>query len=261
MLEQTNLGKTLVIGDIHGCGLELEGLVKGLNSTQDQLILVGDLFDRAFHPELVLNVIRRFGDRCHCLMGNHERKLLNFLRGERDNAPPHYYWAIRRLYQHGMKRDELVAFLEKLPTILVYTPDALSGSQVWNPAETENRKSLENSKEVIIAHAGINIHWPLDPNPSFTVYGDVKPPSPWWDRWFGPNLVLYGHLSERDHGARMRYSLETGQVVSIGLDTGCCHGGFLTGYTIETGEFTSVKAAENYALRMKDESRGLTGVN
>lgn len=239
--------------------MELQTLTEGLNPLCDQLILVGDLFDRGFHGNVVYDVIRAFGERCHCLMGNHERKMLKWLKGEKDEVPPHYYWAVRNLYKHGVGKKELVEFLEKLPTMLIFSPEATIGSQVWDPVEEEHRKYLYGS-EIVIVHAGVNVHDVMDPDPNYTVYGDSKAKLPWWDRYHGPNLVLYGHLSEKDNKPRMRYMpYETGQedavTVSIGLDTGCAHGGALTGYVIETGEFLEVKAEKDWASEMKEECK------
>jgi hypothetical protein len=37
---------------------------------------------------------------------------------------------------------------------------------------------------------------------------------------------------------------------SIGLDTAACHGGYLTGYIIETGEIISIPAIKDWATEL-----------
>ncbi len=265
--------KTLVIGDIHGCGLELEQLIvlAGLSKSEDQIILVGDLFDRAKHAHLVWQVIQEWGERITCLQGNHERKMLKWLTGERSGVPEHYVWAVNDLEAHGVSRKTLVGFLGALPTIVAYRPYANGmggkvfkepGKQVW-------------PSDVIITHAGVDVNWPLNPDPSFTVYGDVRRDPKWWDKYKGENLVLYGHLSELDCKPRIRtaspykikgdghltaddvmvYDSKIAPINSIGLDTACAHGGYLTGYIIETRETIRVKAQKDWAKELKEEMK------
>jgi hypothetical protein len=236
--------KTLVVGDIHGCGLELQELVAkaGLSSDTDQLVLVGDIFDRAKHPHVVWETLQGFGERAFCVLGNHERKMLKYLLKERQDLPRHYFWAMAKMSEFGVSGVILSQFLSRLPTILVYR-DKFIGF----PNKSDDLKN----GDVIIAHAGVDINWPLNPEPSYTVYGDFKP-TPWWDRYKGENLVIYGHLSERDHKPRIRMG-GNGEMNSIGLDTACCHGGELTGYIIETQEIISVKAHKDWATELKAE--------
>lgn len=260
--------KTLVVGDIHGCGLELHDLLVKANMDPkvDQLVLVGDLFDRAKHGHLVWAVIEAWGSKCYCLEGNHERKMLKWLRGERPDVPKHYIWAVDNLEKHGISRITLRWLLESMPPLLIYSKRM---GLIFDPTAGRVLKfgiSLEPD-HIIITHAGINIHHPLDPDPSFTVYGDVrKQGDEWWERYTGENLVLYGHLSQRDMKLRKRYNYSNGdldgeggteaiKLNSIGLDTACAHGGSLTGYIIETGELVSVPAQKDWASELKMEMK------
>ena len=67
---------------------------------------------------------------------------------------------------------------------------------------------------------------------------------PWWyESYAGPDLVLFGHTPSkfpRVHRVR-------GDILALGLDTGCVYGGSLTAYSPELGEFASVQAASVYA--------------
>ena len=72
----------MIIGDIHGCSLPLEALLKRLepNPETDQLVLLGDLFDRGPDSWEVLQIVKKlargFGDSFVLLRGNHEDYLL-----------------------------------------------------------------------------------------------------------------------------------------------------------------------------------------
>ena len=73
--------RTIIIGDIHGCNKELCALLDKVHPEKDdQIILLGDLFDRGpeswevFHT--VKSLSRTFGDNFILLRGNHEDYLL-----------------------------------------------------------------------------------------------------------------------------------------------------------------------------------------
>ena len=67
---------------------------------------------------------------------------------------------------------------------------------------------------------------------------------PWWyEEYPGPDLVCFGHTPSKFP----RIQRHRGEVVALGLDTGCVYGGRLTAYSPELGEFASVPAASAYA--------------
>lgn len=68
------MGRTIIIGDIHGCFGELLELLDKVDLRPDDLLVsVGDLVDRGPAPG---EVIRLFRERPNSavVMGNHERK-------------------------------------------------------------------------------------------------------------------------------------------------------------------------------------------
>jgi hypothetical protein len=255
--------KTMVIGDIHGCGLELRALIEkaGLEKKTDQVILVGDLFDRGLHGHIVWEVIQEWGDKIHCLEGNHERKMLKWLKNERREVPSHYVWCVDNLREKGVSRSVLEAFLEKLPTLFWYSVTDLPIIPFYDNDKDKELRHKVSDRDVIIVHAGIDIENPLNPDRKYTVYGDERH-GPWWEKYTGNTLILYGHLSEADHNPRIRYlPRETENVPhsypnSIGLDGACVHGGNLHGYVIETGEIITVAAKEDYFAKLKKIMKG-----
>ncbi|WP_043146549.1 metallophosphoesterase, partial [Mameliella alba] len=82
------------IGDVHGCDHLLDSLLKRLDKLSHPgalLVMVGDYVDRG---EDTARVLRRMtvlseaaGDLMHCIMGNHEKMLLDMLDDPVANGP------------------------------------------------------------------------------------------------------------------------------------------------------------------------------
>jgi hypothetical protein len=242
-----------IIGDIHGAGDELEGLLTksllfapneyspgGFSCSVslgpekgDEIWAVGDLFDRGYGAYKVWKLLKDWNIKT--LQGNHELNFLKFLKGKRDDLPVHYYWALNTLRQNGVTLDEFVAFLEAQPTIKIY-------------------------EDLIIAHAGVNPHWPEDPSVDYTVYGRSRSGDGgvvyhWWDEYKQDRLVVYGHLSQDDMRPRIRRGL-SGEVNSIGLDTACIHSGPLTAFCPEEKVFIQYRSGKDWFSDLKAEMKG-----
>ena len=74
--------RTILIGDVHGCGAALNALLAKLKfRSGDTVVMLGDLFDRG--PDsygvfrTVLELDREYGDSLVLLRGNHEDYLLS----------------------------------------------------------------------------------------------------------------------------------------------------------------------------------------
>ena len=84
-------GKTFIVGDVHGCLGMLQRLMDqiGWRPDVDRLIFLGDFIDRGSESrgvvEYVLEISKRSG-HVECLMGNHEKILLDFLDGRDMNT-------------------------------------------------------------------------------------------------------------------------------------------------------------------------------
>src|SRR5580765_1826300 len=79
--------KTFIVGDVHGRCAQLHNLLDMLprDEAKDTLVFLGDLIDRGPDApgcvELALKLQRDNPERVHCLRGNHEQMLLDFIEG------------------------------------------------------------------------------------------------------------------------------------------------------------------------------------
>lgn len=77
-------GRTIAIGDIHGCATALETLLATLQlRAADTLVTLGDAIDRGPDSRGVLEQLLAFRQRCHLvpILGNHEQMLLDVADG------------------------------------------------------------------------------------------------------------------------------------------------------------------------------------
>ena len=225
--------RTICISDVHGCGEELQELLNQIQLTeQDELILIGDLFDRAFRADLVWKIIHKYN--AVVLLGNHEVKMLKFFLRERETVPIHYTWMFNNLFNETqtVSQSDFSEWIEGLPMLI----------------ERNN---------VLITHAGVNVLNPTEPNISCNVYGNPTPfknlrSQNWWEMYERDQLVVYGHLVTRD-GKPFYYKNKRGKVNSICIDTGVPHGKPLTAYCIETGQVWQYCSGINHFANLKAE--------
>src|SRR5262245_2080745 len=209
---------THVIGDIHGCYRELCELLERLAPAEgDRLIFVGDLVVRG---PANADVVRMFldGDLSDAtvLLGNNEEKLPPTLAGDPTYASPAVLAAIAQLRDAGLLEAALALFRSfPLYVDLGDTAVVHAGVRPGVPLAEQARLDLLKMKTV-------------DGTPDSSM---------WWDAYSGPQRIIFGHHVWRDPFVMPH---------SIGLDTGCVYGGKLTAYTLETDEFTSVRAADTY---------------
>ncbi|MBT3219806.1 MAG: metallophosphatase, partial [Proteobacteria bacterium] len=71
--------RTLIVGDVHGCAVELRRLVE--LARPDRVVLVGDLYAKGPDPAGVWRMVREGG--WQAVLGNHDAKLVAIARGQR----------------------------------------------------------------------------------------------------------------------------------------------------------------------------------
>lgn len=215
-------GRTVVIGDIHGCADELEALLDAIHPTpEDRLIAVGDLVNRGPSSERVLQLARRHG--ILPILGNHERR---FLAAKSGKASKFLKNGDRRSFRQLADADwEWVASwphvleLPELHALVVH--GGFAPFQEW----AEQRPDVVTRIQVLTRK--------LRP----AKRSEAPTGRPWADLWEGPQHVYYGHtprpgVLQHPH--------------ATGLDTGCVYGGHLTAVILPDREFVQVKARDRY---------------
>jgi bis(5'-nucleosyl)-tetraphosphatase (symmetrical) len=228
---------TIAIGDVHGCLAELDELLALIGgSGRHRLVFLGDLVDRGPDPVGVVRRVREL--RAECVLGNHDEKHVRWARHEARRATdPSYANPMRplppeRLAQHAALGADGIAFLAGLPAKLELAGGwwAVHGGAAPNqPLATQKVATLIRCRYVDRAGKPITSAAPPPPNAEH-----------WAARWAGPERLVYGHhvhdLATPRHDP-----------FALGIDTGCCFGGRLTAFLVESGELISVPARRAYA--------------
>jgi len=210
-------GRTIVVGDIHGCYDELLALLEkaGLGR-EDRVISVGDLIVKGEKNREVLNLFiedRRFT----AVLGNHDRAILRYWQGESNTLKEAQEKARAQLEPD---RPHYFAYLQSLPLSIDLGSHLVVHAGV-RPGVKLSSQTVEDLTELR------------------TLGGDrtSREGIPWYDIYDEEKVVLFGHwpAPKPRQGPR-----------AIGLDTGCVYGFQLTAYIVETGEFISVEARRAY---------------
>src|SRR5215471_10389890 len=106
------MGRTIIIGDIHGCFKELSDLLAQIKlQSDDRVIAVGDLIVKGPRNRDVLDLFIN-DDRFSSVVGNHDRKLRQYWRGEPVRLTREQKAAALELESD---RERYAAFLRSLP--------------------------------------------------------------------------------------------------------------------------------------------------
>jgi protein phosphatase len=230
-----------LIGDVHGCGDELEELLAALGYAPDEAgvwrhpgerkaVFLGDLVDRGPRVPAVLRLVMgmvRAGTAL-CVPGNHDEKLLRWLKGKNVRMAHGLERSVEQLEEEtpGFRAD-VAAFLDGLISHYV----------------------LDGGK-LVVAHAGMKQEMQGRASGlvrAFALYGETTGEVDelglpvrldWAAGYRGPAMVVYGHTPV----AEPRWLNRT-----INLDTGCVFGGALTALRYPELELASVPACEVYA--------------
>ena len=211
------MGRTIVIGDIHGCFEELQDLLRVVElRTDDRVIAVGDLIVKGPQNREVLDRFIK-DDRFSAVIGNHDRAIRQYWRGEPPRLTKQQRATVAELESD---RERYSAYLRSLPFTI-------------------------NLGSHLIVHAGVRPGVPLRRQMSSDLTEmrtmGANPSSrrgvPWFDVYRGRRVVLFGHWPAKTPRVGRR---------ALGLDTGCVYGGRLTAYVIELNQFVSVPARRAY---------------
>lgn len=203
------MGRTLIVGDVHGCTGELELLLEHVAFVEgtDRLVLVGDLVARGPDSHGTLALARRLGARV--TRGNHENKLLAWRRRHEPLGPEHARVA------EALSEGEW-AQLDAMP-LWIDLPE--HGVRVVHAGVLEGRAPEDTPPAALLKMRTIDERgrWSDEP--------DAGPL--WGTHYAGPPHVVFGH------NARPEPQVHPW---ATGLDTGCVYGGRLTAVLLEQDE-------------------------
>ncbi|HEY0134720.1 MAG TPA: polynucleotide kinase-phosphatase [Nannocystis sp.] len=233
-----------IIGDIHGCFDELHELLTRLgyqigfgddgnyyvaHPEGRRVVFLGDLVDRGPKVAEVLRLVMDMvaGGAALCVPGNHETKLLKYLRGHKVKPT------------HGLA--ESIAQLEAAPPELSRRAETFIDGLV-------SHYMLDDGK-LVVAHAGLKET--LQGRGSgavreFALYGETTGETDefglpvrynWAAEYRGRAVVVYGHTPVPEPEWLNR---------TICIDTGCVYGGSLTALRYPELEQVSVQAKAVY---------------
>jgi protein phosphatase len=246
-----------IIGDIHGCFDELCELLTTLgyrverrpdgsfdvqNPPDRRVVFVGDLVDRGPNSpdvlRLVMSMMRE--EKAICVPGNHEAKLLKYLRGRKVTISHGLAETIQQLEQEPAEfKEELAVFIDALVSHYVF-----------------------DDGKLVVAHAGMKEN--LQGRGSgrvrdFALYGETTGETDefglpvrynWAADYRGQASVVYGHVPTPE----AEWVNNT-----ICIDTGCVFGGKLTALRYPERELIAVAARQVYYEPLKplfDEPAG-----
>ncbi|MGA2692923.1 MAG: metallophosphoesterase [Opitutaceae bacterium] len=215
-------GRLIAVGDIHGCHNEFADLLHQLDlKGGDRTVLLGDLVNRGPNSPKVIDLARQAG--ALSLLGNHELRLLKFRKtGDRKYMKEHdleTFDALRPQDWAYLESMQLTYEDAELNTVFVH--GGFLPGEPWHkqPAEVVTRIQVIDKEGRPKKRAD-----------------DPEAPS-WADLWGGPPFVIYGH-TPRPEVYKLKWSL--------GIDTGCVMGGYLTAYILPERRIVQVKARQRY---------------
>lgn len=233
-MEQTNDKRIVIIGDIHGCFLELKSLLAKIGWTEEtkqdfRIITLGDLVDRGPDSLGVVRFIQEQG--FESVKGNHDDRYVKYhdtlLWHENNPGNPKPTWIKHQPERleilSGLSQEDIewiralptVIFIDKYRTVLVHA-GFMPGLEI--------SKQHENTK------MHIRFLYPNKQSAFLDKKNGFSQPEGsyfWAEEYQDDWHVVYGHhvwdLDDiKIHTTPRGFS-------TYGIDTGACYGGFLTG--------------------------------
>jgi serine/threonine protein phosphatase 1 len=210
------MSRTLAIGDIHGCTIQLEALLEAVHPTDDDtVIFLGDYVDRGPDSkgavERVRNWVKNRG--AIALRGNHE---IMMLEAKDDKA-------MLRMWMNVGGAECLASYSSRSGRIGKFSEIS---DDHWSFLKNDLLPYYETPTAIFV-HAGLDASKPLTEQPDDALYWspldkDIS--------WPDGRMVIVGHTSQK-----------SGQILKLGqticIDTCAYHGGPLT--CLDVGSMTA----------------------
>ncbi|MCD8483784.1 MAG: metallophosphoesterase [Verrucomicrobia bacterium] len=215
-IRQLENGRIIIIGDVHGCAIQLQQLLDRVNpGKNDQVLFVGDLVNKGPDSNSVIDLAKTVNARC--LMGNHERRLLRYRRQGDVSALKRLdvATALRLRKSDWAYLDECsdVFVLPEYQTLVVHAG--------FLPVIPWQQQDLNIITEIqVLGEDGVPARRTQFPDAAL-----------WADYWQGPEFVIFGHTPLKEVYR---------QPFALGIDTGCVYGGKLTAFIFPEGRIVQV---------------------
>jgi len=217
-------GRTIAIGDIHGCSIALTGLLKAFGPRdEDTVVVLGDYVDRGPDVRTSIHRLLELSKWCNLVMllGNHEEMMLDIIDGEIGLLPD---WL-----SFGGQETLASYDCSKPQHIPKEHIDFVRGSQMIYETETH-----------FFVHASYVAGMPLSMQPRWAALWETL-------RSYKPGAhqsgktAIVGHTAQKD-----------GEILDLGylkcIDTWCYGEGWLTAMDVNTGQVWQVDKFGKFRL-------------
>ena len=255
------MGKTtVVIGDVHSCIEELNELLNVIsyNPYTIRLVFLGDLFDRGTDSLACVRKVMEMN--AECVMGNHEAKHIKWHNNELKKiltGQPNLMRSMNDQEQdvNNQLTDDEFKWLSSLPTMIDLGDNFYAihaGVEPYYSFEEQRPDKMLRVRYVNDEGKMVPLDNMLQPKGSYL----------WSERWSGRQSIIYGHNPRVDFKPRYNsytnpvYDLPQPQSYCLGIDTGCCFGGYLTAairIDKTTWQMVNVKAKQAYSKLYREE--------
>ncbi len=204
-------GRTIAIGDIHGCEIAFRALIEAISpQTDDTIVTLGDYIDRGADSKGVIDRLIELERTCHLvsLLGNHEELMLN---ARKDKGGLAFWQACG-----GAATLESYDELERIEAVPEEHWDFLERCGTYHASEGH-----------FFVHANYDPAKPLEEQDRrhllwLSLRDSIPGPH------YSGSVAICGHTPQRD-----------GRILDLGylkcIDTDCCHLGWLTALDVESG--------------------------
>lgn len=210
-------GRTIAIGDIHGCSAALRAVLDAVVPTADDtLVFLGDYIDRGPDSRGVLDLVIDLAGRCRLvpLLGNHEEMMLGARAG-----------------REGLESWLRCGGVETVQSYGWVPGGPRRGLDGWVPEEhwrfLAGCRPYHETATHLFVHAN---YWPNAPMANQPA--TIRLWQPLDPEWVGPHcsgkVAVVGHTPQRG-----------GEILDLGflvcIDTNCQRGGWLTALDVASG--------------------------
>lgn len=112
-LDFNKYNRVHIIGDIHGCYTALMKYMDCVDFENDAVVFVGDYFDRGVENYKVFEFLYEHchDDNFYLLLGNHEKRIMQYLRGEDVSKTEFFKNTLKDFKKNGVTDNMLKEFL------------------------------------------------------------------------------------------------------------------------------------------------------